>query len=228
MLPPFLYFVQAFEHANCAKKLAKEIGCRVKYKKQKFEEVAPMPTKKIMENAKTKMEKTKDVLRADLMAIRAGRANPQLLDRITVDYYGTPTPLKNVANISAPEPRVLQINPWDAKMVKDISKAILASDLGLTPSNDGKVIRLMLPELTAERRKELTKLVRKTAEESKVAVRSIRRDAVEQIKKMKKNSEITEDDQKKGEEAIQKVTDAAVKDIDKICAEKEKEIMDVK
>lgn len=112
-----------------------------------------MPTKKIQDNAKIKMEKTKDVLRADLMAIRAGRANPQLLDRITVDYYGTPTPLKSVANISAPEPRVLQINPWDAKMVKDISKAILASDLGLTPSNDGKVIRLMLPELTEERRK---------------------------------------------------------------------------
>ena len=187
-----------------------------------------MPTKKIQDNAKIKMEKTKDVLRADLMAIRAGRANPQLLDRITVDYYGTPTPLKSVANISAPEPRVLQINPWDAKMVKDISKAILASDLGLTPSNDGKVIRLMLPELTEERRKELTKLVRKTAEESKDAVRSIRLDADEQVKKMKKNSEITEDDQKRAEEAIQKLTDANIKDIDKITAEKEKEIMDVK
>ena len=187
-----------------------------------------MPTKKIQDNAKTKMEKTKDVLRADLMAIRAGRANPQLLDRITVDYYGTPPPLKSVANISAPEPRILQINPWDVKMVKDITKAILASDLGLTPSNDGKVIRLMLPELTAERRKELTKLVRKTAEESKVAIRSIRRDAVEQVKKMKKNSEITEDDQKKAQEQIQKLTDANIKDIDKITADKEKEIMDVK
>jgi len=187
-----------------------------------------MPTKKIQDNAKEKMEKTKNVLRADFMAIRAGRANPQLLDRITVDYYGTPTPLKNVANISAPEPRVLQINPWDVKMVKDISKAILASDLGLNPANDGKVIRLMLPELTAERRKDLTKQVRKVAEESKVAIRSIRRDAVDQIKKMKKNSEITEDDQKKAEEAIQKLTDANIKDIDKITAEKEKEIMDVK
>ena len=187
-----------------------------------------MPTKKIQDNAKVKMEKTKDVLRSDLMAIRAGRANPQLLDRITVDYYGTPTPLKSVANISAPEPRVLQINPWDVKMVKDISKAILASDLGLTPSNDGKVIRLMLPELTAERRKDLTKQVRKIAEESKVAIRSIRRDAVEQVKKMKKNSEITEDDQKKAEEQIQKLTDANIKDIDKITADKEKEIMDVK
>lgn len=187
-----------------------------------------MPTKKIQENAKAKMEKTKDVLRSDLMAIRAGRANPQLLDRITVDYYGSQTPLKSVANISAPEPRVLQINPFEARLVKDISKAILASDLGLTPSNDGKVIRLMLPELTAERRKELTKLVRKTAEESKVAVRSIRRDAVDQIKKMKKNSEITEDDQKKAEDAIQKLTDANIKDIDKITADKEKEIMEVK
>ena len=187
-----------------------------------------MPTKMIQDHAQEKMEKTKSVLRSDLMAIRAGRANPQLLDRITVDYYGTPTPLKNVANISAPEPRVLQINPWDQKMVKDISKAILASDLGLNPSNDGKVIRLMLPELTEERRKELTKLVRKTAEDSKVAIRSIRRDAVEQVKKLKKNGEITEDDQKRTEESIQKLTDANIKDIDKITADKEKEIMDVR
>ncbi len=187
-----------------------------------------MPTQKIMDNAKTKMEKTKDVLRSDLMSVRAGRANPQLLDRITVDYYGTPTPLKNIANISAPEPRVLQINPWDSKMIKEISRAILASDLGLNPSNDGKVIRLVVPELNEERRKELTKLVRKMAEESKVAVRSIRRDAIEQIKKMKKNSEITEDDQEDAEEEIQKLTDAAIKDIDKIVAEKETEIMDVR
>ncbi|MBR1707898.1 MAG: ribosome recycling factor [Clostridia bacterium] len=187
-----------------------------------------MPTTRILETAKEKMEKTKNVLRADLMAIRAGRANPQLLDRITVDYYGSQTPLKNVSNISAPEPRVLQINPWDAKMVKEICRSIQASDLGLNPSTDGKVIRLVLPELTEERRKELTKVVRKTSEESKVAVRSIRRDAVEQVKKMKKNSEITEDDQKKAEEDIQKITDAAIKDIDKINAEKEKEIMDVK
>ena len=124
-----------------------------------------MTITEIQNNAKTKMEKTKDVLRSDLMAIRAGRANPQLLDRITVDYYGTPTPLKNVANISAPEPRILQINPWDAKMVKDISRAIQASDLGLTPSNDGKVIRLMLPELTEERRKLLVKQIRQEAEQ---------------------------------------------------------------
>ena len=186
-----------------------------------------MPTKKIQDNAKIKMEKTKDVLRADLMAIRAGRANPQLLDRITVDYYGTPTPLKSVANISAPEPRVLQINPWDAKMVKDISRAIQASDLGLTPSNDGKVIRLMVPELTAERRKDLCKQVKKRIEEGKVAIRSIRRDAMESIKKMKKDSQITEDDQKAAEKELQKLTDSKIETIDKVGAAKEKEIMEV-
>ena len=184
-----------------------------------------MTIKEIQDNAKVKMDKTKDVLRADLVAIRAGRANPQLLDRITVDYYGTPTPLKSVANISAPEPRVLQINPWDAKMVKDISRAIQASDLGLTPSNDGKVIRLMLPELTEERRKELTKLVRKTAEESKVAIRSIRRDAVDQVKKLKKNSEITEDDQKKAEKDLQDLLDKNINRVDAALAAKEKELM---
>ena len=186
-----------------------------------------MVTQGVLDNAKSKMEKTKNVLRADLMAIRAGRANPQLLDRITVSYYGSQTPLKNVSNISAPEPRVLQINPWDVKMVKEICRSIQASDLGLNPSTDGKVIRLVLPELTEERRKDLTKLVRKTGEESKVAVRAIRRDAVEQIKKMKKNSEITEDDQRDAEEDMQKLTDKAVKEVDEICAKKEKEIMEV-
>ena len=186
-----------------------------------------MTIQDIQSIAKEKMEKTKSVLRADLMAIRAGRANPQLLDRITVDYYGSQTPLKNVSNISAPEPRVLQINPWDMKMVKEICRSIQASDLGLNPSTDGKVIRLVLPELTEERRRDLTKVVRKTSEESKVAVRSIRRDAVEQVRKLKKNNEITEDDQKKAEEDIQKLTDAAIKDIDRINGEKEKEIMDV-
>ena len=186
-----------------------------------------MTIKEIQDNAKVKMEKTKDVLRADLMAIRAGRANPQLLDRITVDYYGTPTPLKSIANISAPEPRVLQINPWDAKMVKDISRAIQASDLGLTPSNDGKVIRLVFPELTEERRKDLCKQVRKQVEEGKVALRAIRRDANEQIKKMKKDSVITEDEAKTAETELQKATDNAVKEADRLSAEKEKEIMAV-
>lgn len=184
--------------------------------------------KDVMDTAKQKMNKTKDVLRADLMAIRAGRANPQLLDRITVDYYGTPTPLTQMANISAPEPRLLQISLWDTKMLSTVEKAILKSDLGLTPSNDGKIIRLVLPDLTEERRKELTKVVRKNAEEAKVAVRAIRRDAMEQFKRLKKDSAITEDDQKKAEEDIQKLTDAAVKDIDKICSDKEKEILDVR
>ena len=184
--------------------------------------------KDVMDTAKQKMNKTKDVLRADLMAIRAGRANPQLLDRITVDYYGTPTPLTQMANISAPEPRLLQISLWDTKMLSAVEKAILKSDLGLTPSNDGKIIRLVLPDLTEERRKELTKVVRKNAEEAKVAVRAIRRDAMEQFKRLKKDSAITEDDQKKAEDDIQKLTDAAVKDIDKICSDKEKEILDVR
>ena len=184
--------------------------------------------KKVIDAAKEKMGKTREVYRSDLMAIRAGRANPQLLDRILVDYYGTPTPLTQMANISAPEPRMLQINLWDASTLSKVEKAILASDLGLTPSNDGMVIRLILPELTEERRKELTKVVRKTAEEAKVATRSIRRDAIEQIKKLKKDSTITEDDQKKAEEDIQKITDAAIKEIDKITADKEKEIMDVR
>ena len=186
-----------------------------------------MTITEIQNNAKTKMEKTKDVLRSDLMAIRAGRANPQLLDRITVDYYGTPTPLKNVANISAPEPRILQINPWDAKMVKDISRAIQASDLGLTPSNDGKVIRLMLPELTEERRKELVKQIHKYAENGKVAVRNIRRDAMDNFKKQQKASEITEDELKIAEKDLQKLTDDSCKEIDKILDNKEKELMSV-
>ena len=184
--------------------------------------------KDVMDTAKQKMNKSKDVLRADLMAIRAGRANPQLLDRIMVDYYGTPTPLTQMANISAPEPRLLQISLWDTKMLSTVEKAILKSDLGLTPSNDGKIIRLVLPDLTEERRKELTKVVRKNAEEAKVAVRAIRRDAMEQFKRLKKDSAITEDDQKKAEEDIQKLTDTAVKDIDKICSDKEKEILDVR
>ena len=186
-----------------------------------------MTITEIQNNAKTKMEKTKDVLRSDLMAIRAGRANPQLLDRITVDYYGTPTPLKNVANISAPEPRVLQINPWDAKMVKDISKAIQASDLGLTPSNDGKVIRLLLPELTEERRKELIKQVKKYAEDAKVALRNIRRDAMDKFKAQKKKSEITEDDLKIIEKDLQKLTDDYIKEVERIADEKEKELMEI-
>ena len=183
--------------------------------------------KEAIKTAGAKMDKTIEIIEKDLSTLRAGRANPQILDKITVDYYGTPTQLNQVGNISSPEPRMLVIAPWEPKMIAEIEKAIQKSDLGINPSNDGKVIRLIFPELNEERRKELTKVARKSAEEAKVAVRAIRRDAIEQIKKMKKDSAITEDDQRKGEEEMQKVTDNAVKEIDKICAAKEKEIMEV-
>ena len=186
-----------------------------------------MTIAEIQENAKTKMNKTKDVLRADLMAIRAGRANPQLLDRIMVDYYGTPTPINQMGTISSPEPRMLVISLWDLSMLSAVEKAIQKSDIGINPSNDGKLIRLIFPELTEERRKELVKSVRKKAEESKVAIRAIRRDANEAIKKDCKDSVITEDDQKRLEDKAQKATDAAIKDIDRICSEKEKELLEV-
>lgn len=181
----------------------------------------------VIEQATEKMEKTKDVYRRELVSLRAGRANPKLLDRIMVDYYGTQTPLNQMANIMSPEPRMLTISLWDPKLIPLVEKAILKSDLGLNPANDGKIIRLVIPELNEERRKELTKLVWKNAEESKVAVRSIRRDAMEHFKKLKKDSSITEDDQRKAEEELQKVTDAAIKDIDELAKEKEKEIMAV-
>lgn len=183
--------------------------------------------KSIIDTAKEKMEKTKHVYQQELQAIRAGRANPQLLDRIMVDYYGAQTPLNQMGNVSAPEPRMLVISLWDVKAISLVEKAILKSDLGLNPVNDGKVIRLAIPELSEERRRDLTKLVKKTAEEAKIAVRSIRRDAIENVKKLKKNSEISEDDQKKAEEEIQKVTDSAIKEIDNLTEEKEKEIMAV-
>ena len=174
-----------------------------------------------------KMDKTIASIQQDLSTLRAGRANPQILDKITVDYYGSPTALNQVGNISAPEPRMLVIAPWEPSMITPIEKAIQKSDLGLNPSNDGKIIRLVFPELNEERRKELTKVAKKGAEETKVAIRSIRRDGVEQFKKMKKNSEITEDEEKKAEEDIQKLTDNAIKDVDAICQAKEKEIMEV-
>ena len=183
--------------------------------------------RQVIEKAAEKMKKTTSVYQEDLRSIRAGRANPQFLERVTVDYYGVQTPLTQMGNITSPEPRMLVINVWDQKALPLVEKAILKSDLGLNPSNDGKLIRLVIPELNEERRKELTKVARKSAEEAKVAVRAIRRDAIEQIKKMKKDSAITEDDQRKGEEEMQKVTDNAVKEIDKICAAKEKEIMEV-
>ena len=181
----------------------------------------------ILDTAKEKMRKSCEVYERDMMGLRAGRANPKLLDRIMVDYYGTPTPIPQIGNISSPEPRLLVIAPWEAKMIPQIEKAIQKSDLGLNPSNDGKIIRLVFPDLNEERRKELTKVASKGAEETKVAIRSIRRDAIEQIKKLKKNSEITEDDQRDAEEDMQKITDKAIKDVDEIYAKKEKEIMEV-
>lgn len=179
------------------------------------------------DSAKVKMEKTIAVFKKDLSHIRAGRANPQLLDGIMVDYYGTPTPLGQVGNISAPEPRMLVISLWDPKLIPDVEKAIQKSNLGINPANDGKVIRLVVPELTEERRIELAKTVRKKGEEAKVAIRSIRRDANEAFKKSKKASEITEDDYNILEDEIQKKTNEATKAIDDIVKDKEKEIMSV-
>ena len=172
--------------------------------------------------AKEKMGKTVAVLVKELSSLRAGRASAQVLD-----YYGSPTPVNQVGNISSPEPRLLVITPYDPSVLNPLEKAIQKSDLGINPSNDGKCIRLVFPELTEERRKELVKAVRKKGEDSKVAIRSIRRDAIEQIKKQKKDGEVTEDDQKKLEEQAQKLTDSTIKDIDKIIADKEKEIMEV-
>ena len=190
-------------------------------------EVRPMTVDEILNQAKEKMSKTCAVYQREMTTLRAGRANPQMLDRIMVDYYGTPTPINQVAGVSSPEARLLVINPWEAKMIPAIEKAIQKSDLGINPSNDGKIIRLVFPPTNEERRKELTKVARKSAEDAKVAVRSIRRDAVEQFKKMKKVSEITEDDQHQAEDDIQKITDKAIKEVDQICAAKEKEIMEV-
>ena len=184
-------------------------------------------TKVVIDNMLEKMNQSVAVYRKELSSMRAGRANPQLLDRITVEYYGSQMPINQVANISIPEPRIIQIAPWEQSMLKVIEKAIQKSDLGINPSNDGKIIRLLLPELTQERRKELVKQTRKMAEDCKVAIRSIRRDANDQIKKMKKDNTITEDEQKSAEEKIQKTTDKIVKEVDAITAEKEKELMDV-
>jgi len=181
----------------------------------------------LIDETKDRMTKTLNVLKAELSSLRAGRANAQVLDRIAVDYYGTMTPINQLGNISTPEPRMLIISLWDAKMIPAVEKAIQKSDLGINPANDGKVIRLVFPELTEERRKELVKTVRKKGEESKVAIRNVRRDLNDQIKKQKKDGEITEDDQKKLEEKGQKLTDEFIKDIDVILTAKEKEILSV-
>lgn len=174
-----------------------------------------------------KMDKTKSVLKEDLNTVRAGRANPSLLDKIMVEYYGTPTPLRNISNISAPDPRTLQIVPFDPKSLHDIEKAINMANLGINPSNDGKCVRLVIPQVTEERRKELTKTVRKMGEDAKVAVRNLRRDANDILKKAEKAGELTEDDLKSDMDEVQKKTDACIKEIDEIIEYKEKEIMEV-
>ena len=172
-----------------------------------------------------RMDRTMDHLAEEFDAVRAGRANPKVLDRITVEYYGSETPLNGVATISSPDARTLVIQPWDTKLLKDIQKAIQTSDLGINPQNDGRVIRLVFPQLTEERRKDLTKQVRKYAEEAKVALRNIRRDGMDYVKKLKKNSEITEDDQKKAEKDLQELLDKYIKNVDNATAAKEKERM---
>ena len=183
--------------------------------------------KELLKNTEEKMEKTICVLERDYKSIRAGRANASVLDRITVDYYGSPTPIQQMAAVSVPEPRVLLIQPWDASTLKEIEKAILTSDIGINPQNDGRVIRLAFPQLTEERRKEIVKDVRKMAEENKIALRNTRRDAIEKLKAMKKNNEITEDDVSNGEKKVQNLTDKYCKEADDLAAAKEKEIMEI-
>ena len=174
-----------------------------------------------------KMQKTIEVVKSNFAAVRAGRANAGVLYRITVEYYGAPTPLNQVANIGSPDPRTLTVQPYDMSLLKAVEKAIQTSDLGINPQNDGRVLRLAFPQLTEERRKELTKQVRKYGEEGKVALRNIRRDAMDDIKKKTKKSELTEDDQKKLEKELQELTDKRCKDIDDLTAKKEKELMAV-
>lgn len=174
-----------------------------------------------------KMEKTISVLKEDLAIIRAGRANPAMLDKVVVDYYGTPTPLKQMAGVSAPEPRVILIQPWDKGSLRDIEKAIQVSDLGFNPTNDGIQIRIAIPQLTEERRKELSKLASKTGEQAKVALRNERREANDKIKKLEKDGELTEDDAKKATEEVQKIIDKYTKTVDEMVAKKEKEILEV-
>ena len=174
-----------------------------------------------------KMKKTSEVLSQQFASVRAGRANAAVLDQISVEYYGTPTPIQQVASISVPDPRTLTIQPWDASVLKAIEKAILASDLGINPQNDGRIIRLVFPQLTEERRKELVKVVKKYGEDAKVAIRNIRRDAMDAFKKQQKKSEITEDDLKNIEKDLQKLTDDSIKEIDALTSKKEKELFEL-
>ena len=176
---------------------------------------------------KERMEKTINNFSEKLSEVRAGRANPAILNRVKIDYYGTPTPINQVAGISVPEARLIVIQPWDMSILKDIEKAILATDIGINPNNDGKVIRLAFPELNEERRKELVKDIKKMAEEAKVAIRAVRRDGIEEAKGLQKEGEMTEDELKQAENEIQKLTDKNIEEIDEILAKKEKEIMSV-
>lgn len=181
----------------------------------------------LIKNTEERMDKSLDALDRDYKSVRVGRANASVLDRINVDYYGVPTPIQQMAAVSMPEPRILMIKPWDATTLKDIEKAILTSDIGINPQNDGVAIRLNFPPLTEERRREVVKEVKKMAEDAKVSVRNVRRDALEKLKAMKKNSEITEDDEKNGEKKIQNLTDKFCKEIDGLEAIKEKEVIEI-
>ncbi|MDD6478283.1 MAG: ribosome recycling factor [Oscillospiraceae bacterium] len=181
----------------------------------------------LIKNTEEKMQKTISALERDYKAVRAGRANVAVLDRITVDYYGAPTPIQQMAAVSVPEARTLMIQPWDASTLRDIEKAILTSDIGINPQNDGRVIRLMFPPLTEERRRDIVKEIKKTAEESKVAIRNLRRDALEKLKGLKKSNSITEDDEANGEKKIQNLTDKFCKEVDSMSSDKEKEIMEI-
>ncbi|NLY21555.1 MAG: ribosome recycling factor [Tissierellia bacterium] len=174
-----------------------------------------------------RMKKTVDVYIDDLKSVRAGRANPSLLDKVTVDYYGQTTPLNQVANISTPEPRLIAIQPWDASLISEIEKSILRSDLGLNPSNDGKIIRVIIPALTEERRVELTKVVRQMGESSKVAIRNIRRDAIDLVKKKEKDKEMSEDERAKAEVKVQEITDKFIGNVDDVTKKKEEELMEI-
>ena len=186
-----------------------------------------MVIKEILSGHEDKMKKALEVLRKDYGTLRAGRATPTLLDKITVDYYGTQTPINQVANISVPESRTIVIQPWEKSMVGPVEKAIMKSDLGLTPNNDGLVIRLTIPQLTQQRRTELVKIVHKKAEESRVAIRNLRRDANDSVKKLEKDRKVSEDEAQKGQDDMQKLTDRYIKEIDHIMAVKEKEIMEI-
>lgn len=183
--------------------------------------------KEILSTAQTKMQKTIEVLRVDLASVRAGRASVSLLDKVMVEYYGTPTPINQVASVTVPEPRMIVIQPWEKNLLKDIERAIMKSDLGLNPNSDGSVIRLNLPQLTEERRKELVKTVHKKAEDARVSIRNLRREANDCVKKAEKAKEITEDEAKKANDDIQKMTDKFIKEVDTVMEHKEKEVMEI-